>query len=123
MAGQPGGRAARRATETDRRSPPPAAPRRVGSSLAEVASIIGAEGAIALAEVNAWWCEAVGPQVAAHCWPVRLEAGVLTVAVDNPAWAAQLRILSGTLLGRLEPLRPSVTKLDVRVGSRYEGAW
>jgi len=52
--------------------------------------------------VMARWPAAVGPAVAAHCRPVRLEDdGTLVVAADSAAWATQLAYLRGTLLDKL----------------------
>lgn len=62
------------------------------------------------------WDEIVGPQVAAHARPVRLDRGVLVVEVDDPAWATQLRLLSGRLRERLAAdAGVMVTELQVRV--------
>ena len=47
------------------------------------------------------WDDAVGPTVAAHVRPVRLDQGVLTVEADEPAWATQVKFLSGTITARL----------------------
>lgn len=43
------------------------------------------------------WDEVVGPELAAHCHPVRLTGGVLTVAASSSTWATQLRYLGGRL--------------------------
>ena len=47
------------------------------------------------------WDDAVGATVAAHVRPVRLDDGVLTVEADEPAWATQVKFLSGTITARL----------------------
>ena len=41
----------------------------------------------------------VGADVAAHCRPVKLEDGELTVEAESTAWATQLRLLAAKLLG------------------------
>ncbi len=65
------------------------------------------------------WSEAVGEHVAAHVRPVKLDGGVLTVEVDDPAWATQVRFLSATISERLETVAGvSVERLDVRVAGR-----
>jgi predicted nucleic acid-binding Zn ribbon protein len=63
------------------------------------------------------WEEAVGPAVAAHTHPLSLRDGTLVVAVDNPAWATQLRLLHGELMARLTAVvgDGAVTRLEVRV--------
>lgn len=77
--------------------------------------MMGLEGAVELAEVQGHWVEAAGEAVAAHVWPTALRNGVLTVAVDHHAWAAQLRLLSGHLLRRLQVTCPTVQAIAVQV--------
>jgi predicted nucleic acid-binding Zn ribbon protein len=62
------------------------------------------------------WTDAVGENVAAHVRPVRLDQGILTVAVDDPAWATHVKFLSGTITERLlEVARVDVERIEVRV--------
>jgi predicted nucleic acid-binding Zn ribbon protein len=63
------------------------------------------------------WADAVGPQVAAHARPVSLAEGTLVVAVDEPAWATQIRFLTGDILRRLAELAGSeaVVAIEIRV--------
>jgi predicted nucleic acid-binding Zn ribbon protein len=62
------------------------------------------------------WDDAVGPAVAAHVRPVRLDQGVLTVEADEPAWATQVKFLSSTITSRLaEVAGVHVERIDVRV--------
>ena len=62
------------------------------------------------------WDEAVGPTVAAHVRPVRLDQGVLTVEADEPAWATQVKFLSGTITSRLaEVAGVDIEHIEVRV--------
>lgn len=67
--------------------------------------------------VFAHWAELVGAAVAAHSRPVSLRAGVLVVAVDQPAWATQLTFLAAQVLARISEVSGSseVTELIVRV--------
>ena len=97
--------------------PGDAGPRPVGSSLDAVARHLGVVNAAALTAVFSAWGELVGEAVAAHSVPAELHGGRLTVGVDDPAWATQLRWLTPDVLGRLaERLGPGVvTDLDVRV--------
>ena len=46
------------------------------------------------------WEEVVGPELAARSRPGRLAGGVLQVIVASPAWATQLRYLTGQIAGR-----------------------
>jgi predicted nucleic acid-binding Zn ribbon protein len=50
------------------------------------------------------WEEVVGPAVARHARPLRLEAGVLVVAVDQPPWATQVRTLGPRILAGITEL-------------------
>lgn len=65
------------------------------------------------------WDEAVGPQIAAHVKPVKLDEGVLVVEVDDPAWATQVKFLSTTITERLaEVAGVRVERIEVRVERR-----
>jgi predicted nucleic acid-binding Zn ribbon protein len=93
-------------------------PRKLTDSLDRVARVMGAPGASVLASVFVHWEDAVGPGVAAHADPVSLSRGTLLVAVDEPAWATELRYLGGDILQRLGALvgGPVADRLEVRVG-------
>ena len=65
------------------------------------------------------WVDAVGQQVADHVRPVKLDAGVLLVEVDEPAWATQVKFLTPTIIERLHATAGvDVDKIDVRVDRR-----
>jgi predicted nucleic acid-binding Zn ribbon protein len=65
------------------------------------------------------WDEAVGEAVAAHVQPVRLDNGVLTVEADEPAWATQVKFLTGTITARLADVAGvHVERIEVRVARR-----
>ncbi|HET9689511.1 MAG TPA: DUF721 domain-containing protein [Acidimicrobiales bacterium] len=76
-------------------------PRPVAESLDRVARRIGAPPVDVLGAVFGRWADLVGATVADHATPVSLRRGVLTVEVDSPAWATQLRLLSGDLRARV----------------------
>lgn len=71
------------------------------------------------------WEEAVGDQVAAHARPLRLDGGRLTVEVDEPGWATQLRFLEPDLLRRLRDVTGvELEAIDIRVSrSGGTGRW
>jgi predicted nucleic acid-binding Zn ribbon protein len=74
------------------------------------------------AAVLARWEEIAGPTLARHVHPLRLSGEVLVVAVDEPAWATQVRMLSGTLLARIgEITGHAPTRLDVTVSGPSGG--
>jgi len=57
---------------------------------------------VAIGSVMGRWPAIVGAEVARHCLPVTFSDGVLTVRADSTAWATQLRLMSSSILGRLE---------------------
>lgn len=62
------------------------------------------------------WDEAVGPGVAAHAQPVKLDGARLVVEVDDPAWATQLKFLERELRARLaEVAGAHVEQFEIRV--------
>ena len=92
-------------------------PRPVGEGLDNVARRLGAPRATSLGAVFSGWADAVGPAIAAHARPVSLTDGVLTVAVDDPAWAAQLRFLVNDLVAKVAVVAgPDIVgRIEVRV--------
>jgi predicted nucleic acid-binding Zn ribbon protein len=76
----------------------------------------GGESRRSVGGVFGRWEEAVGPALAAHVRPVRLERGTLLVEVDDPAWATQVRLLADQLRARLrEVAGVAVDHIEVRV--------
>jgi predicted nucleic acid-binding Zn ribbon protein len=92
-------------------------PRPVRESLDRIAARLGAPGTDVLGAVFGQWESTVGATVAAHSRPLSLTRGTLVVAVDDPAWATQLRFLGATILERLEALVGGgmVERIEVRV--------
>jgi predicted nucleic acid-binding Zn ribbon protein len=70
-----------------------------------------------LGRLFAEWPAIVGEAMADHVQPLRLDADVLVVSVDHPAWATQVRRLGDELLDRVADgagvVRPH--RLEVRV--------
>ena len=65
------------------------------------------------------WVEAVGPQVAEHVRPLKLDERVLVVEVDDPAWATQVKFLTPTIIERLASVAGvEIDRVDVRVDGR-----
>ena len=71
---------------------------------------------VAVGSVMGRWPAIVGSDVAAHCTPVTFSDGVLVVRAESTAWATQLRLMSSTILGRLETEvgKDAVTELRVQ---------
>ncbi len=94
-------------------------PRRLGEALDQVTSGLRAPRAQVLKMVFEAWDELVGSVMAAHSSPVRLVDGELVVAVDDPAWATEMRFFSAELISRINAAaeEEAVTSLTVRVRS------
>lgn len=96
-------------------SEPP--PRTLADSLERLTRAWGAPPPRSLSTLFDRWQEIVGPVVAAHSRPMSLRERVLTIAVDDGAWGAQLGYLEADLLRQLAAaLGPgAVERVVVRV--------
>lgn len=96
-------------------------PRPLGDSLDRVAASLGVPKASTMTHVFTAWPSIVGESLALHTTPTTLSNGVLVVAVEEPAWATQIRWLEADLLARLTQIvgENAVTRIDVvvRTGS------
>lgn len=95
-------------------------PRPVGESIDRWLAMAGGPAAPVLRTLFADWSDLVGPAIAEHAHPRRLVDGTLLLAVDEPAWATQLKWLESDLLGRLaEAVGPGVVqRIEVAVRPR-----
>jgi len=95
--------------------PDPRDPQPLGAMLARLVKERGWEQPAAEARLFGMWESIVGADLAAHCRPVKLEEGELTVEAESTTWAMQLKGLTGKLLGRIADGvgRGVVTKLNV----------
>jgi len=78
--------------------PDPRDPQPFGAVLDRLVKARGWQKPAAEATVFGSWEKVVGAEIAAHCRPVKLENGELTVEAESTAWATQLRLLSAKLL-------------------------
>ncbi|MGH9079575.1 MAG: DUF721 domain-containing protein [Acidimicrobiales bacterium] len=76
-------------------------PRSLGASLDEVSKQWGIGDSRGLGHLFAHWGEIVGPAMAEHVQPIRVDRDSLVVSVDHPAWATQIRHLAPELLDRV----------------------
>ncbi|MEV0568000.1 DciA family protein [Dactylosporangium sp. NPDC050588] len=81
--------------------PDPRDPQLFGALLGRVVKARGWQRPAAEATVFGEWERVVGADVAAHCRPIKLENGELTVEAESTAWATQLRMLSKRLIARI----------------------
>ncbi|MEU8230228.1 DciA family protein [Actinoplanes sp. NPDC048967] len=95
--------------------PDPRDPQLFGVMLERIMKQRGWQKPAAEAKVFGAWEKVVGPDVAQHSRPVKLDAGVLTVEAESTAWATQLRLLAANLLKRIaaEVGHNVVTKLNI----------
>lgn len=90
-------------------------PRPVGDALRRVRRELGTPEPGELEAVRTAWPELVGASLAAHSEPLFLRAGVLRVAVDDPAWAGQFRYLGDQLVAALVARAPNAAIREVSV--------
>ena len=77
-------------------------PMRFGAAIQRLVAEKGWEDTTTKADVLANWEKVVGPEIADHCRPVSLEDGELVLVAESTAWATQLRLLTKTLLKRVQ---------------------
>ena len=78
---------------------------------------------VAVGSVMGRWPAIVGQDVAEHCTPVTFGDGVLTVRADSTAWATQLRLMSSSILGRLETEVGKDAVIELRVQGPSAPSW
>jgi predicted nucleic acid-binding Zn ribbon protein len=92
-------------------------PRSLDNSLKAVAAKLGLHDSRGIGHLFADWSAIVGPAMAEHVQPIRIDANCLVVSVDHPAWATQVRRLGDDLLNRVADgtglSRPE--RLEVRI--------
>jgi predicted nucleic acid-binding Zn ribbon protein len=95
--------------------PDPRDPQPFGAILNRLVKVRGWQRQAAEARLFGMWSTVVGADLAEHCTPVKLEDGELTIEAESTAWATQIRLLTGKLLGRISGDLGSgvVTKLNV----------
>jgi predicted nucleic acid-binding Zn ribbon protein len=110
-------RAATRAANVAPRREPTAEgdPVTFGAAIDDLLAVRGWQGEARVAQVTANWPATVGEDLAAHCRPVTLREGVLTVEAESTAWATQIRLLAPRLLARIAEVAGAgvVTRLAV----------
>ncbi len=80
---------------------PAGGPQRFGRGIRDLVADRGWEHTVTIASVMGRWEAFVGPDIAAHCRPERLDEGVLHLVAESSAWATQLRLLAPRIVERL----------------------
>jgi predicted nucleic acid-binding Zn ribbon protein len=98
-------------------------PNGIREVLLELAARIGLEHPGETARLFSAWEEIVGEAVARRCEAVSLRGGVLTVAANTTAWAAELKYLAPEMIRRVngDLGREVVTEVRVFVKRPSEG--
>lgn len=101
----------------DRSEPEPALMR---TGLDRLVRHLGGPSADSMTALFERWSEFVGDTMGAHTRPVSVRGGVLVVAVDDPAWATEIRFLEAALKVRLnaELSENAIASIEVRVRPR-----
>lgn len=81
--------------------PDPRDPQAFGDVLAKLVKARGWQRPAAEATVFGSWERVVGPDIAKHSRPIKLDDGELTVEAESTAWATQLRLMAAALLKRI----------------------
>ena len=85
-------------------------PRKIGEGLDRVVP-----GGRAFTTLLRHWDDLVGEGLAARARPSGLHATTLVIAVDDPAWATQLRYLQADLMTRFEDVLGPGLVTEIRV--------
>jgi predicted nucleic acid-binding Zn ribbon protein len=88
------------------------APRMIADALSRLTPSLAP--ATALAQVQEVWPAAAGPAIAAAARPVAEHDGVLTVACDAAVWAAELDMLAGEIVPRINAQLGAETVRELR---------
>lgn len=87
----------------------------VGEALERLAADLGLDEHRSAVSVHDGWNEAAGEEVAAHAQPHQLVDGVLTVEVDDPAWATHVRYLGPAIAASLNEAAGAAVVAEIRV--------
>jgi hypothetical protein len=92
-------------------------PTRLADALAAVGAELGLPAGNPMRELEQHWENVVGTDVAAHARLDSVRDGTITITVDGPIWASQLRYLESAIVDRSTALLgPAVvTSVKVRV--------
>jgi predicted nucleic acid-binding Zn ribbon protein len=88
----------------------------ITTSIDSIMSSLRGTDRVQIGGVFGRWADAVGENIADHVRPVRLDQRVLTVEVDEAAWATQVKFLSANIIQRLQEVAGvDVDRVEVRV--------
>jgi len=95
-------------------------PKTISAALDHLLGTMRAPSTDVLSAVFGRWPEIVGADIAAHSRPTAIDGEVVVVAVDDPAWAAELKWLRAEVVARVAEITETtrITDIRVRVDSR-----
>ncbi|MBW3603346.1 MAG: DUF721 domain-containing protein [Actinobacteria bacterium] len=73
----------------------------VGDAVRALAARRGWQSHLVAGDLHSQWEAIVGPQLAGHTAPLRLQGGVLVLAAATPLWAAEVRQLGSVITRRV----------------------
>ena len=92
----------------------------VGEGLRALAARRGWQSHLAAGDLHAAWDQIVGPQLAGHTVPLRLQGGVLVLSASSPLWAVEVRQLSRVITERVNERLGAGSVRQVTVSVRRE---
>jgi predicted nucleic acid-binding Zn ribbon protein len=87
-----------------RRAKPDDAPTSLADALSEVGAELGLPEPGLVGVLTEHWPDVVGTAIAGHAHPRDLRDGTLTIAVDAPPWATELRYLEADICARFRAI-------------------
>lgn len=98
-------------------------PQAVGATIRDLVDGRGWERTTRVATVLACWHEIVGEAIAGHCRPEAVNDGELMLVAESTSWATQLRLLTPTLLAKIEERLGPGLVTSVRVHGPTGPGW
>lgn len=98
-------------------------PELLGDEIDRLLVTRGWEADVQVGSVMGRWAEIVGPDIAAHTKPEGFEGSTLVVKADSTAWAAQLRLLTGALLGKIAAVVGHGVVEDLQIQGPAAPSW
>lgn len=94
-------------------------PQALGEALDGVLAAMELDLAAPAAAIGEHWESIVGREVAEHCQPIGIKAGVLHTDVDSSVWCQQLHLRSPEILSALKDFLGSAAPTDLRFRVGY----
>jgi hypothetical protein len=94
-------------------------PKTIADALDGVLASIDLDLAAPIAAIGDNWVAIVGQEVAAHCRPAGVKAGVLHADVDSSVWCQQLQLRSPQILSALKRFLGEAAPTDLRFRVGY----